>query len=110
MWDYDAQSTVPYYFQAFIGHSYPVRKCIFNPHDNRVCYSVGSNGGLFVWSFDGNVEANFNAREDAALPVATQIDRNALHEPTVLEKMRMSVKEKKQPKLAEGSFIIPPFE
>lgn len=33
-----------------------------------------------------------------------------MHQPTVLEKMRMSVKEKKKPRLAEFSFIVPPFE
>ena len=34
------------------------------------------------------------------------IDRDDLHQPTVLEKMRMAVKEKKKPKLAEYSFIV----
>lgn len=32
-----------------------------------------------------------------------------MHQPTVLERMRMSVKEKKKPKLAEFSFIVQPF-
>ena len=34
------------------------------------------------------------------------VDRQELHQPTVLEKMRMAVKEKKKPKLAEYSFIV----
>ena len=42
--------------------------------------------------------------------LAEAIDRDMLHAPTVLERMRMTVKEKKKPKLAEGSFIVPGFE
>ena len=38
------------------------------------------------------------------------VDRDALHEPTVLEKMRRLVKEKKKPKLKETSFIVSNFE
>ncbi len=33
-----------------------------------------------------------------------------LHEPTVLERMRASVREKRKPKLAEFSFILPEFK
>lgn len=33
-----------------------------------------------------------------------------MHHPTMLERMRNSVKDKKKPKLPEGSFIIPPYE
>jgi WD40 repeat protein len=31
IWDYEAQKTVPYYFQSFIGHTYPITSIIFNP-------------------------------------------------------------------------------
>lgn len=31
IWDYDAQKSVPYFFQAFIGHTYPLVDAIFNP-------------------------------------------------------------------------------
>lgn len=31
MWDFDASKTVPYYYQAFIGHIYPVNQVMFNP-------------------------------------------------------------------------------
>jgi len=34
LWDYEAQKTVPYYFQSFIGHTYPVNQIMFNPKDN----------------------------------------------------------------------------
>ena len=37
------------------------------------------------------------------------VDREALHEPTVLERMRRIVKEKKKPKLKEFAFIISEF-
>lgn len=35
-----------------------------------------------------------------------QVDRDALHEPTVLEKMRAKVQERRKPKLAEFSFLL----
>ena len=31
LWDYEAQKSVPYYYQAFIGHTYPLVNAIFNP-------------------------------------------------------------------------------
>ena len=34
IWDYEAQKTVPYYFQSFIGHTYPITSIIFNPKNN----------------------------------------------------------------------------
>jgi WD40 repeat protein len=34
IWDYEAQKTVPYYFQSFIGHTYPLSSIIFNPRNN----------------------------------------------------------------------------
>ena len=39
----------------------------------------------------------------------TAIDQN-IHEPTIIERMRASVKEKRKPKLAEYSFIVPEFK
>ena len=44
------------------------------------------------------------------LPATLNVNREALHEPTVLERMRMNVKERKKPKLAEFSFIVPEFK
>lgn len=39
-----------------------------------------------------------------------QIDRDALNEPSVLEKMRAKVQEKRKPKLAEFSFLFKEFK
>jgi hypothetical protein len=39
-----------------------------------------------------------------------QIDRDALHEPTLLEKMRAKVQDRRRPKLAEFSFVLPEFK
>lgn len=33
VWDYEAHKTVPYFFQAFIGHTNAVRNLMFNPVD-----------------------------------------------------------------------------
>lgn len=35
IWDYEAQKTTPYFFQSFIGHTYPLRAIIFNPRNNK---------------------------------------------------------------------------
>lgn len=34
VWDYEANRTNPFYFQAFIGHTYPVNSLQFCPDDN----------------------------------------------------------------------------
>lgn len=51
VWDYEAQKTVPYFFQAFIGHTYPVRSVMFCPNDNSTVLSVGDKDGIYLWSF-----------------------------------------------------------
>ena len=73
--------------------------------------SAAQNDGIYIWSFAGDVATNYHPaieQEDQA-PVH-QVDRDQLHEPTVLERMRASVKEKRKPKLAEFSFILPEFK
>jgi len=35
IWDYEAQKTIPYFFQSFIGHIYPISGVMFNPRDNN---------------------------------------------------------------------------
>lgn len=42
--------------------------------------------------------------------MSMQVDRDALHEPTVLEKMRAKVQERRKPKLAEFSFMLQEFK
>lgn len=111
MWDYDAQKTVPYFFQAFIGHTYPLVKTMFNPFDNGMVISAAENDGIYIWQFHGDVNTNFHPPvENEGEAPGSQFDRDQLHEPTVLERMRASVKEKRKPKLAEFSFILPEFK
>ena len=107
MWDYDAQKTVPFFYQAFIGHTYPLVKTMFNPLDNGMVVTAAENDGIYIWSFYGDTKSNYHPQiEDDGEAVTGVIDRQELHQPTVLEKMRMAVKEKKKPKLAEYSFIV----
>lgn len=107
MWDYDAQKTVPFYYQAFIGHTFPLVSAIFNPLDNGMVISAAENDGIYIWSFYGDIKSNYHPQIEEEGEAATGvIDREELHQPTVLEKMRMAVKEKKKPKLAEYSFIV----
>jgi hypothetical protein len=111
IWDYEAQKTVPYYYQAFIGHTFPISDVMFNPCDNNTIISTADKDGIYIWQFHGDTHTNFlpeiEAQEEQEV---VPIDRNAFHQPTTLEKMRMAVKEKKKPKLAEFSFIVAPFE
>ena len=111
MWDYDAQKTVPHFFQAFIGHTYPLVSTMFNPLDNNMVISAAENDGIYIWQFHGDTHTNFYPQIDQEEHAPTgQLDRDTLHEPTVLERMRISVKEKRKPKLAEFSFIVPEFK
>jgi len=115
IWDYDAQTTTPSHFQAFIGHTFPVVNTLFNPLDNNMVFSAGVNDGIFIWEFHGDTQTNFfpQLEEDEQHQLAAmtmQIDRDALHEPTLLEKMRAKVQDRRRPKLAEFSFVLPEFK
>jgi WD40 repeat protein len=55
VWDYEAQKSLPYFFQAFIGHTYPVRGAMFCPSDNSTVISVGDKDGIYLWNFNGDV-------------------------------------------------------
>ena len=111
MWDYDAQKTVPFFFQAFIGHTYPLVSTMFNPLDNGMVISAAENDGIYIWDFHGDTHSNYHPQVDEnEMAPASQYERDQLHEPTVLERMRASVKEKRKPKLAEFSFIVPEFK
>ena len=83
---------------------------MFNPCDNNTVISSADKDGIYIWQFHGDTQTNYlpEVEDDAA--VLPSIDRNLLHQPTTLERMRMAVKEKKKPKLAEFSFIVPAFE
>lgn len=41
VWDYEANKTIPFFFQSFIGHTYPVKSLMFNPLDNSQVFSAG---------------------------------------------------------------------
>ena len=40
IWDYEAQKTVPFFYQAFIGHTFPISDVMFNPCDNNTVIST----------------------------------------------------------------------
>ena len=82
---------------------------MFNPLDNGMVISAAENDGIYIWTFAGDVSTNFHPAIEHDGEV-DQVDRDHLHEPTVLERMRASVKEKRKPKLAEFSFILPEFK
>ena len=54
VWDYEAHKTMPYYFQAFIGHSSPVKEVMFNPFDNNTVITTADQDGLYIWKFNGD--------------------------------------------------------
>jgi WD40 repeat protein len=59
IWDYEAHKTVPYFFQSFIGHTYPVKSLMFCPTDNGVVISAGDKDGIYLWSFYGDIKTQF---------------------------------------------------
>lgn len=61
VWDYEVQKTIPYFFQSFIGHTYPVSAVLFNPCNNSQMITVGEFDGIFVWEFNGDVENDYHA-------------------------------------------------
>ena len=81
---------MPHFFQAFIGHTYPLVSTMFNPLDNNMVISAAENDGIYIWTFNGDTRTNFHPQADenaAEQATATQIE--GLHEPTVLERMRI---------------------
>jgi WD40 repeat protein len=62
VWDYEANKTLPFFFQSFIGHTYPVKNLMFNPLDNSQVFSAGENDGIYVWSFYGDTDTEFSHR------------------------------------------------
>lgn len=63
IWDYEAQKTTPYYFQSFIGHTYPLKAIIFNPRNNSQIISVGERDGIYVWDFYGDVGGDYHVEK-----------------------------------------------
>jgi hypothetical protein len=69
---------------------------------------VGARDGIYIWEFNGDTETSYHPE---ATNESTQYihDKALLHQPTMLERMRDSVKDRMKPKLAKDSFIVPPF-
>ena len=61
VWDYEAQKTTPFFFQSFIGHTYPLVAVLFNPTNNGQIITVGQRDGIFVWDFNGDFENDYHA-------------------------------------------------
>jgi WD40 repeat protein len=61
VWDYEVQKTIPYFFQCFIGHTYPVAAILFNPTNNGQVITIGEHDGIFIWDFNGDVENDYHA-------------------------------------------------
>lgn len=61
VWDYEAQKTTPYFFQSFIGHTYPVVGVLFNPTNNGQVITIGQRDGIYIWDFNGDVENDYHA-------------------------------------------------
>ena len=56
LWDYEALKNVPFYFQAFIGHTSKLR-CVKWLGDTLV--SCGERDGIYVWKFYGDTNTQF---------------------------------------------------
>lgn len=59
VWDYEASKTVPFFFQAFIGHTYAVKSLMFCPIDNGLVLSAGEKDGIYLWNFYGDIKTQF---------------------------------------------------
>ena len=60
IWDYEATNTNAYFFQSFIGHTYPLSSLIFNPCKKDQIISIGREDGIFIWEFNGDVDTDYN--------------------------------------------------
>ena len=53
----------PFYFQSFIGHTYPIQKVMFNLNDNSQCITVGGlDNSVFIWSFKGDLSGKLKTK------------------------------------------------
>ena len=107
IWDYQAQKAAPYFFKSYIGHTHPVKAAIFNPLNNKQIFSIGSQDGIYIWDFNGDTQTNFHPQPEETSRYV--VNKNTLHQTTMLEQMRELVKAKQKPKLPENSFVISEF-
>ena len=61
----EATKNSPYFFQSFIGHTYPPRSLMFNPANNGVVISAGEKDGIYFWSFYGDIQSKFVHLQDS---------------------------------------------
>jgi WD40 repeat protein len=97
-WDYEASKTSPYFFQAFIGHTYPVRGVMFCPNDNSTIMSIGDKDGIYMWSFYGDIRTQFShalMEDEVASPIQEGGEHKRARSGSVLERLRNSKKEQK---------------
>ena len=113
IWDYEAQKAIPYYFQSYIGHTYPINSIMFNPRNNSQIISIGERDGIYVWEFNGDVEQDFKqahlAGQDFPQSLSTLDEKQPVSK---LEELRTKNKAKKafRNQLSEDTFIIPSFK
>ena len=108
VWDFEAQKTTPYFYQAYIGHTYAVSQVMFDPRNNNRIFSM-SHDGLFVWDFRGDCQTQYLSEPLYRDRELKPLNRSKLHEPTVLERMRNAVKNKIKKKLDDFCFVMPEF-
>ena len=93
VWDSEAPKSVPYFYQAFIGHTYGVQNVLINPADQgQVCTTAGEDG-VFVWQFSGDTTTNFFPEKPEVRDEVPNEEAKPGHM-TMLEKMRAQVKDK----------------
>lgn len=61
IFDSSVDKISPYYFQSFIGHTFPVTKAFFNPSNNKQCISIGGRDGIHLWKFNGDTKNLYEA-------------------------------------------------
>lgn len=110
MWDY-SQKNSPYFFQAFIGHTFAVEQVMFNPCDNSMIFSKAGKDGVHVWKFNGDTQTNFMPRVEEGPFEVKGVDPDKAAQPTVLEQMRAAAKARKAVnKIPETSFLVPAYQ
>ena len=72
----------PYYFQSFIGHTFSVRKVIFNPNNNSQCISVAGKDGIYLWKFFGDISIKESEQDEQE---AVEIESPLKEESKVME-------------------------
>ena len=109
VWDYEAAKTIPFFFQAFIGHTYPVSSLLFCPTDNSLVLSSGQKDGIYLWRFYGDTHTQFAMAEGKR-----ETKRTGEKQQSMLAKLRTNMKEQKMNGImvskGEDTFLVPVFK